>query len=187
MKESLLKEMYQMEENYWWHKGKRVYGTVNADSVSSTIERLINPPIEVPANLLQAVNLNIVMFRNRRQNIRRIYQIGEYLASEEEGKKTIKSNLIYRWNPSSDTIIQHNKPIRLFEELSRHTGMSQHEINEDINSKARILDWMVKNKIRDIASVGCVMHAYYIDPNNVLQLMKKTVTPDKVCSMLGGQ
>ena len=47
------------------HTGHSVYATVHADSIGETIKRLMYPPIEVPANLLSAVNLNVVMFRDR--------------------------------------------------------------------------------------------------------------------------
>src|SRR3989344_3920663 len=55
------------------HTGHSVYATVHADSIADTIQRLVNPPIEVPKNLLGGVNLNIVMFRDRRKGIRRVY------------------------------------------------------------------------------------------------------------------
>ncbi|HLC74355.1 MAG TPA: ATPase, T2SS/T4P/T4SS family [Candidatus Nanoarchaeia archaeon] len=155
------------------HTGHSVYATVHADSVPATIERLQNPPIEVPANLLSAVNLNVVMFRNRRQNVRRIYQVGEFLAAEEEGKRIVKPNIIYRWNPSTDTLQVHNKPMRLFEELSRHTGLSQSEINKDLAEKESILQWMSKNNVRDIDSVGKIMHKYYLDSDYVVKEIKK--------------
>ncbi|HLC19969.1 MAG TPA: ATPase, T2SS/T4P/T4SS family [Candidatus Nanoarchaeia archaeon] len=155
------------------HTGHSVYATVHADSVSATIERLENPPIEVPANLLTAVNLNVVMFRNRRQNVRRIYQVGEFLSAEEEGRKGVKANIIYRWNPTHDKLLPHNKPIRLFEELSRHTGMNDVEIDKDIKTKESILQWMVKDNIRSIEQVGKIMNMYYLDPELVENSVKK--------------
>jgi archaeal flagellar protein FlaI len=162
------------------HTGHSVYATVHADSVISTIQRLTNRPIEVPPNLLSAVNLNIVMFRNRRKNIRRVYQIGEYLPSEEDGEASIKSNIIYRWNPTTDKIIPHQRPIRLFEGLSRHTGMSHNEIMDDISKKEKVLNWMVNKKVRDITSVGKVLNAYYLDPDEVLKVVNKNGDPKKI-------
>ena len=63
------------------HTGHSVYATMHADSLQETIDRLTHPPIEVPPNLLEAVNLNVVMFRDRRKRIRRTYQVGEFLLS----------------------------------------------------------------------------------------------------------
>jgi len=155
------------------HTGHSVYATVHADSVISTIQRLTNPPIEVPPNLLSAVNLNVVMFRNRRLNIRRIYQIGEFLPGEEDGEATVKGNIIFRWNPGNDTLIPHQKPIRFYEELSRHTGLSSIEMDEDIAKKEVILNWMVKKEIRDVKSVGKIFEFYYYDSDRVYKLAKK--------------
>ncbi len=164
------------------HTGHSVYATVHADSVHATIQRLTNPPIKVPANLLSAVNLNVVMFRNRKLNIRRVYQIGEFLPAEEEGEASIKPNLIYRWNPSSDKLMPHRKPIRLFEELSRHTGLSQHELDEDLKKKEKILEWMVNKDLRDIASVGKVMRAYYLDPPSLMKVVAGNGDPHEILS-----
>ena len=160
------------------HTGHSVYATVHADSILATIQRLVNPPIEVPPNLLTAVNLVVVMFRDRRQNIRRIYQVGEFLP--EEGKNGVKPNITHRWNPSTDKIITHQKPVRLFEELSRHTGLTQHEIDQDIDRKASILNWMVKNDFRDIGSVGKIIRAYYLDSESLLTSIKTNKNPADV-------
>ena len=154
------------------HTGHSVYATVHADSIQETISRLINPPIEVPPNLLSAVNLNVVMFRDRRTGIRRTYQIGEFIVSEESGKTTIKPNILYRWKPEADKIVSHASSLRLFEELSRHTGMTQAEINKDLKEKTAILSHMVKNNIRTLEEVGNVMKNYYIDPDAVLKSIK---------------
>jgi len=39
------------------HTGHSVYATVHADSTNQTIQRLVNPPIEIPSNMLEAVIL----------------------------------------------------------------------------------------------------------------------------------
>ncbi len=148
------------------HTGHSVYATVHADSLNETVRRLINPPIEIPSNLLSAINLNVVMFRDRRLGLRRIYHVGEYLVPEEG---TIKTNLLYRWNPTTDTIVKHSSSIKLFEDLSRHTGLNQREIDQNLKEKITILEYLVKNKIRDIESVGNTMREYYLDEESVLK------------------
>ena len=162
------------------HTGHSVYATVHADSINETIQRLTNPPISVPKNLLGAVNLNIVMFRERRRGIRRTYQIGEFIASEEAGNVSVKPNLLYRWKPGADTIVPHSASIRLFEDLSRHTGLSQSEINNDIKTKKKILDYLVKNNIRSLNEVGRVINHYYLEPDFVIDIVNKNAKPDQL-------
>ncbi len=165
------------------HTGHSVYATVHANSLNETIQRLISPPIEVAENLLQAVNLNVVMFRDRRRGIRRIYQLGEFLVSEESGGiTTIRPHLVYRWKPNTDEIVQHAPAVRLFEELSRHTGLSQSEIDKDLNAKKKILDWMVKYNVRDVESVGNVIKEYYLNPDYVISVINKNLRPEKLIS-----
>ncbi len=162
------------------HTGHSVYATVHANTVSETIQRLINPPIAVAENLLQAVHLNIVMFRDRRKGIRRIFQVGEFLSSEEEGQVRIKPNIIYRWKPGVDKIVQHGTSVKFFEEVNRHTGLSDNEINKDMQEKQKILDWMVKNKIRQVNDVGKVMKEYYLDPDNVVKIASRNLNPGEI-------
>ncbi|MBW2989818.1 Flp pilus assembly complex ATPase component TadA [Candidatus Woesearchaeota archaeon] len=162
------------------HTGHSVYATVHADSTSETIQRLVNPPIEVPPNLLGAVNLNVVMFRDRRKGIRRTYQVGEFVTSEEGGRITVKPNILYRWKASTDTIVQHSLSLRLFEELSRHTGLSQAEITKDLKTKKSILEYLVKNKVRKIEDVGNVIKGYYLDPDLIVSSVNRSMNSEKL-------
>lgn len=162
------------------HTGHSVYATVHADSISETIRRLINPPIETPANLLDAVDLNIVMFRDRRRNIRRALQIGEFIVSEETGRTTVKPNLLYRWDPNKDKIVQHSASVKLFDKLSMHTGMSQADINRDLKEKEDVLMWLVKNNIRDIYNVGKVISEYYLDKDFIVNAARGKIPVNKV-------
>jgi len=153
------------------HTGHSVYSTVHADSSAETIRRLVNPPIEVPPNLLSAVNLNVVMFRDRRRGLRRVLQVSEFVDAEGE-IISVKPNLLYRWRPDTDEITLHNIPLRLFEDLNLFTGMTLNQIKKDIDEKKRILNWMVKNNYRTIEEVGKVMRDYYLNPKDLLKRVK---------------
>ena len=158
------------------HTGHSVYTTVHANNVNETIQRLVNPPIEIAENLLEAVQLNVVMFRDRRRGIRRIYQLGEFIGGEgDSGKLTMRGNILYRWKPTSDEIVAHSESVKLFEELSRHTGFNQNEIDKDLKEKEDVLNWIVKNNIRSVEQVGNVMHLYYLDNEGLLGFVKKNL------------
>jgi flagellar protein FlaI len=156
------------------HTGHSVYSTVHADSINETIERLTNPPISVPPNLLGAVDLNIVMFRDRRTGIRRVYQVGELLTGDDSGigKSSVKANILYRWNQGNDKIVKHQDSQKLYEHLSKHTSMSQSEIDQELAKRQKILDFMVKNKIRSMDQVGMVMKMYHANPNHLLRCIQ---------------
>jgi len=151
------------------HTGHSVYATVHADSATETINRLTNPPLSVPVNLLKAVNLNVVMFRDRRRGVRRVFQVAEFESSEERAE----ANIIYRWVPESDSFVKHAESSRFFEDISRNTGMSQSELNKDLETKKIILSWMINQKIRDLNYFGKVMNLYYTNKEELLQKIRK--------------
>ncbi len=162
------------------HTGHSVYATLHAGSVDETIKRLVNPPLNIHPNLLGVVNLNIVMFRNRQKNLRRVYELGEFIIKEEQGKMVAKANVIYSWDQKRDVLITKRKASRLFKEFSLNTGMSKSEIDKDLKKREKVLDWMVRHNLRDIQSVGRVMHNYYIDSENLIKAVDQDVVPKDI-------
>jgi flagellar protein FlaI len=153
------------------HTGHSVYATVHANTAEETVTRLVSPPIEIPPSLLEAVHLNVVMFRNRRLGVRRILQLAEFVPQKagSEGKIQIKPNILYRWRAATDSIEKYAESIRLFDELGLHTGYTAQELAQNLTEKQRVLEWMGKQKIRDINDVGKIMAEYYSDPDAVLK------------------
>jgi len=151
------------------HTGHSVYATLHADTAAETISRLTNPPLNVPPNLLKAVNLNVVMFRDRRSGKRRVYQLAEFIA----GKEVDNANVLYRWIPEKDDIIKHNDSLSFIETLSRNTAMSNREINENLENKKKILLWLIKNNLRNLKQIGKVMNLYYTNPETLNEIIKK--------------
>lgn len=156
------------------HTGHSVYSTVHADTANETIRRLTNPPISIPASMLNNVNLNVIMFRDRKRGLRRVFQIAEFLP----GKDRATANILHRWVPETDKFVEHNKSMVLFDELSRNTGMSQKEIIRDLKKKKEIFDWLIKNKIRDLESIGRLMNFYYMDREKFEFILKKNQTEE---------
>jgi flagellar protein FlaI len=151
------------------HTGHSVYATVHADSATETVSRLVNPPINVPPNLLKSVNLNVTMFRDRRKGIRRVLQVAEF----EADKENARANLLYRWLPEEDRMIRLSESSRFFEDIERNTGMSQNEIAGALTQKKDILTWMIKHNLRDLVSFGKIMIAYYRDTASLKKAMEK--------------
>jgi flagellar protein FlaI len=165
------------------HTGHSVYATVHADTVSETITRLCNPPISTPPNLLAAVNLNIVQFRDRRRGIRRTFQLGEFVPTESDKGVEVKANILYRWKPSTDKIVPHAESIRFFEELSKHTGFNMPEIDENLKMRQKILNWMLRYDIKGITNVGTVMNQYYLNNEYLMSFVNANKDPKKLLEM----
>jgi flagellar protein FlaI len=161
------------------HTGHSVYATLHADTVEQTYRRLINPPINVPETLLEALDIIVAMFRDRRTGIRRIYQVAE-LIPPTGAKQGMTMRILFKWNARRDTIERFQRSYRLINKLEIHTGMTPAEIDKDIMEKEMILKWMVKNKIKTVDGVGRLIAEYYRDPNKVLDIVKKNEKAEKI-------
>lgn len=156
------------------HTGHSAYTTVHANTADQTIRRMTNPPINIPSSMLDAVNLNIVMFRNRRLGVRRTLQVAEFV-TEGIGteRESVRANTLYQWKAVNDKIVEHNESIRFFPEMELFTGLIKNEIEEELEEKEKILNWMVEQKIHTVELVGKVIAEYYAHKNEVLELVKK--------------
>jgi flagellar protein FlaI len=167
------------------HTGHSVYATMHADRAEQVVRRLINPPIDLPEGLLEALHLILVQFRHRRLGIRRTFQLAEIIAGETpEGKTRIRLEILYKWNPKTDTIIKVKDSVRLLDEIRLHTGMTDEELASDLKEKEMVLQWMLDNNIKTVNTVGKVVADYYADPERVLKIIKSKKGPDEILGRL---
>lgn len=158
------------------HTGHSVYATFHADTASQVVKRLTEPPIEVPKSQVEDIHLMAVQYRDRRKNLRRLFELVEVAP----GPTGPELNPIYIWKARTDEFQLVRPPRRYVEQLNLHTGMTEKEITADQKNKVKILQWMVDNKLEDIDPVGAVMKAYYADEARVVQAVEKKRKPEKV-------
>ncbi|MEE9525912.1 MAG: type II/IV secretion system ATPase subunit, partial [Candidatus Woesearchaeota archaeon] len=152
------------------HTGHAVYCTMHADTVAQVLRRLVEPPIKIPQSEVEALHLILVQYRDRRKGMRRTLELAEVLSGEDK----LNVNYLYRWIPRTDKFEKTDDSVRIIEELNLHTGMTPKEINKDLKEKQMILQWMLKNNIRDVNDVGQVMRIYYKNPNIIINAAKKS-------------
>lgn len=162
------------------HTGHSVYATLHADTVEQAYRRLINPPINVPEMLLEALDLIVAMYRDRRSGIRRIFQVAELLPPT--GRRGASLRVLFRWNRRNDTIERFQKSYKLIERLQMHTGMSLQELEIDVKRRQKVLEWMVKNRINTVNGVGKVIAEYYKNPENVLKIVSSNMGAQRLIS-----
>ena len=138
------------------HTGHSVYGTLHANNVKETINRLTNPPIDLPKLLLSALSLIVVQHINRRISKRRTLQIAEVLPDGD-------ARVLMQLNPIKDMLETINEPLAIIETLNLYTGQSKSEIYASLQSKVVILKWLVSRNITDVNKIGLAMSKYYYD------------------------
>jgi len=155
------------------HTGHSVYSTLHADTSEQTYRRLVNPPIDVPETLMEALDLLVVMFRDRRTGIRRIYEISEIVAPIDPNKKGVPIRILYRWDVRTDKIKKCKKSKTFMKRLKMHTGMTNQQIKKNLEEKKQILNWLIKKNVNTVDGVGKIIAEYYRNPKRVLNIVRK--------------
>ena len=148
------------------HTGHSVYATLHADNASQAISRLVNPPINVPEENLDALAGIVVQYRQRRLNIRRTLEFAEV---QDRGKL----NVVYRWDTKRDVTVKCGKLDKIAKTIELYSGLTPKEIDQDIAQKVGVLNWMVKHGYEAVNEVGSIVSNYYQDPTDVTNAVSK--------------
>ncbi len=159
------------------HTGHAVYSTIHADTGEQLMRRLINPPFQIPNTELESLHLIVVMYRDRKTGKRRVYEIDEVTLGVGG---EVNLNRVYRWRARTDEFEKINESVRVFGELSMHAGMSVEEIVEDIEDKAKVLEWMKKYNVKSVDKIGGIMAVFYKDPKRVVEAAEKGLKPESI-------
>lgn len=146
--------------------GHSAMGTLHANSPGECAARLTNPPMNVPENMLQLIDLILVQHKIRcPQGLkRRITSVVEV----EKSEVGVSFSEIFSYNPKTDKVGRTDVPVGKDEKLADLSGMSITELKKDKEGKKMILEYLVKNKINSFAKVQEVIQRYYVDPDSVI-------------------
>jgi flagellar protein FlaI len=150
------------------HTGHSVYATLHANTVSEAVIRLTTEPIGISKSLLSAVDLMVVQNRNRKTGKRRTFEIAEMTKDGD-------FNLIFSYNFKSDCLAKNKEPEEFYETLRIFSGLSKSEVKEEIDDKIMVLNYLVKNNIRNNEEIAQIINYYYINKNYLI----KKISGDK--------
>lgn len=152
--------------------GHVTYATTHADSVASVVHRFENPPMDVPRNMLSALDLVSVQVQARfgGQRIRRNKTLIEILDIDPRTNELI-TNEVFKWNAATDEIRFSGKSY-ILEDIMEVKGWSNARMKEELKRRQEILEWMRLKKIRHFQEVGKVLLSYYHDPETVMELVR---------------
>lgn len=157
--------------------GHSVYSTLHADTAETTLKRMTNPPIDVSETVVEAVDLNVVMFRDRRRNFRRVLEVAEVYSNSNEDLNT---NKLYEWDSREDEIHRSNDSKEVMNKLEMLTGFDEDEILDNLREKRNILSWMVDREVDSVEGVGRVIAEYYSHKEKVVEAAEQNKEPASI-------
>ncbi|HEC86834.1 MAG TPA: secretion system protein E, partial [Thermoplasmatales archaeon] len=149
--------------------GHTTYSTMHADSPQSLVHRLEGKPINIPRIMLQS--LDFICFhtttRVKDKRERRLVKIVEMIDIDPRTKELI-TNEVFSWDSINDTF-KYSGRSYLLEEIRVETNMSKYEIQQELNNRVKIINWMVKNNLNSIRDVVQILNEYKDNPEEILK------------------
>ena len=153
--------------------GHITYSTTHADSVASVVHRIENPPMDVPRNMLSALDFICIQVQGRvgGKRIRRNKQIVEILDIDPRTNELI-TNEVFKWRSATDEITYSGKSY-LLEEIMEAKGWTESRMREELKRRQEVLEWMRIKKIRHFKDVAKILISYHRDPEAVIEKVRK--------------
>lgn len=143
--------------------------TIHADSIAKLVDRLTTPPISLPGNLIQ--NLDILVFSDttafKNKNIRKIDTIME-ITGYENGAPVV--NVVFGWDPVKNCLRTAGKS-SVLKKIAHSGNVPEKSIQEEILNRTKVLEWMQERGINDFSSVAKMFSMYNSDPDKVLNMV----------------
>lgn len=143
-------------------------GTLHSNTARETITRLINQPMNVPNIMIPALDFIIMqqrMYRPEGGSIRRITEVAEVVGMEEGN---VQLNRVFEWDNVTDKVEYVGISSQTLRDISELRGIGTSEIEEEIEKRRLVLEYLADNNIRSIDEVGNYINQYYRDPDAML-------------------
>jgi flagellar protein FlaI len=152
--------------------GHITYSTMHADSISSAVHRLENPPIDVPRNMLTALHIMCIQVQVQigGRRTRRNRQIIEILDIDPRTNELI-TNVVFQWHEATDEIKYTGKSFVL-ESIMEKKGWDEARMMEELRNRQLVLQWMHLKKLHNYKEVSNVLISYIRRPEQLLEKVK---------------
>ncbi len=148
-------------------------GTIHADSVEATINRLTTEPMNIPRSLVGTTLDCIVMqlkIRLSDKSVRRVVAVTEVVGHDPRTDEIVLNDA-FKWDPVVDRFAFTGRS-KLFDKITQKFGTRPEEIRRDIDGRRVFLDWLVAKNIRGHAEVSNQIREFYAGPYAVINKAK---------------
>jgi flagellar protein FlaI len=148
--------------------GHTTFSTMHAGSVDAAIHRLESEPLNVPRNMLQALNIvsvQALIYRGK-ERVRRVQEIVE-IAGIDPSTGNLRVNNVFVYDPIHD-VFNYTGRSQIYADIAENRGWTQEQLESEIGLRRNLLEAMQKQGIKDYISVASLFHSYNIDARKVL-------------------
>jgi len=148
--------------------GHTTFSTMHAGSVDAAIHRLESEPLNVPRNMVQALNIisvQALIYRGT-ERVRRAQEIVEVIGIDVS-TGNLQVNNVFTYDPVHD-LTSYTGRSQVYASIAERRGWTREQLGTEIAVRKNLLDEMRKQGIRDYISVASIFHNYHINRADVL-------------------
>jgi flagellar protein FlaI len=148
--------------------GHTTFSTMHAGSVDAAIHRLESEPLNVPRNMMQALNIISVqgLVYHGMERVRRVQEIVE-IAGIDPATGNLRVNNVFVYDPVHD-IFSYTGRSQIYADIAGKRGWTREQLEQEITLRVSVLNAMRSQSIMDYISVASLFHAYHINAESVL-------------------
>ncbi|MDP2796243.1 MAG: ATPase, T2SS/T4P/T4SS family [Methanoregula sp.] len=148
--------------------GHTTFSTMHAGSVDAAIHRLESEPLNVPRNMVQALNIISVqaLIYHGTERFRRVQEVVE-ITGIDPSTGNMRVNNVFVYDPIHDRINFTGRS-QIYSDIAEKRGWTRERLEAEITIRKNLLEEMRRQGIKDYISVASLFHAYQIDAKEVL-------------------
>jgi archaeal flagellar protein FlaI len=149
--------------------GHTTFSTMHAGSVDAAIHRLESEPLNVPRNMLQALNIISIqaLIYQGSARVRRCQEIVEVIGIDPS-TGNLRVNNVFTYDPVRD-LLNYTGRSQVYASITEKRGWTREQLDAEIAVRKRLLIAMHEQRIRDYKSVSRLFQSYYIDSASVME------------------
>ena len=153
--------------------GKSAYTTFHADNVQAMVNRMEQPPIEIPRALLTALDLVLMQAQVKVGSgmTRRVKSLTEIFGMDPDSGDLI-TNSVYTWNPADDTF-NYSGHSYIYEAIAESKNWTTREMMREVKRRIDLLEYMKKIGIKTNREIAVIVSAYYTNPDETMKDVRK--------------
>ena len=153
--------------------GHTTFSTMHADSVTSVVHRLENPPINIPRIMIKSLDIICINVQTyvSKQRVRRTKTIIEVVGMDPHTNELL-TNEIFCWD-SSDDKFKYSGHSYVLERIMKERAWDNKELEDELKRRQDILKWMVSKGIKHYEDVTKIVVMYYQEPEELMKTVKR--------------
>jgi archaeal flagellar protein FlaI len=148
--------------------GHTTFSTMHANDVDSAIHRLENQPLNVPRNMVQALDIVSIQALTYigRERVRRSTEIVE-IAGIDPGTGNLRVNTVFSYDPVADQFSYSGRSL-VYAAIMEQRGWTYDALTREVGRRVAVLNAMKDQNIIDYIEVSRILMAYGIDADSVM-------------------